>query len=392
MTFASTRFASVVTLSLAVVACSSEAPSTAASSENDIIGGVDATSAALDAIGTVGHLREGGFDYFCTATLIAPRVVLTAKHCAAEGPKGATYLSEEPIYFAVGADSLHPKKTVKASEVFLSPVEEGGFVKYGADVALYLLEEPITDVTPLPYVRGHLAESEVGKKLTAVGFGVHDRQRESGTRKAGAVTLQAVSGQPLHKLFATFEDLRAFVGKVEADWWMESNEDRLASFYDLTLLADHEAYVGLGKDDAQPCSGDSGGPLVQRIDGKNVVVAVVSGSFKGSTYPCSVLGEAYATLGPKVQPLIASVTGPCEGITVEGRCEGTTAARCVSDQEGPVKLTRIDCAAIGQVCGRGPTGQVACVDEGAGGAGQGGSSHGGAGGASQGGAGQGGAG
>ena len=38
------------------------------------------------------------------------------------------------------------------------------------------------------------------------------------------------------------------------------------------------AYLGLGENDAQPCSGDSGGPLLARVGDENVVVAVVSGS------------------------------------------------------------------------------------------------------------------
>lgn len=331
--------------------------------ESDIIGGVDASSAKLDAIGALGHKGwSGEVEYFCTATLIGPKVVLTAKHCATDGPGEEPRLASEDVYFMVGADSHNPKQVVKAVDVLLSPLDEGGMVEFGSDVAIYILEKPVDGVTPMPWLAAHLGADQVGKKLTAVGYGVQDRERTSGTRKAGTVTLQAVEGQPMHVLFPKKEDFLAHMTKHEGAEWVDSAKERLDKFYDFALLPGHEAYLGLGENDAQPCSGDSGGPLVQKIDGKLTVVAVVSGSFKGRTYPCSTVGEAYATLGEKVQPMIDSATGPCEGVPVAGRCElGGVAVRCVDTSEGPQKITKTDCAELDQTCGM-VDGRAACVD------------------------------
>ena len=343
-----------------VPACVVEEPE---SDESDIIGGVDATSAKLDAIGTMGTKDyDGNFDYFCTATLIGPKAVLTAKHCATDGPGGAPRLGEEKVYFAVGADSRAPKQIVEAVDVLTSPVHEGGMVKYGSDVAVYILAEPVKDVTPMPWAKAHLGADQVEGKFTAVGFGIQDRNRTSGTRKAGTLTLNAVEGQPMHAIFATKDDLYAHMAKHESAAWIESNKSRLDEFYDFQMLPGYEAYLGMGEGDVQPCSGDSGGPLVQNIDGTLTVVAVVSGSFKGATYPCSTVGESYATLGEKVQAMIDSATGPCEGVPVEGRCEQfTTAVRCVGANEGPQKITRTDCSLLGQACEM-VDGKAACVD------------------------------
>ncbi len=336
----------------------------AVTEESDIIGGVDASSAKLDAIGTLGtHGWSGEYEFFCTATLIGPKAVLTAKHCATSGPGEEPKIARESVFFAVGADSHKPKQVIKAVDVILSPIDEGGMVKFGSDVAVYILEKEVEGVTPMPYLGQHIDASQVGQILTAVGYGVQDRERTSGTRKAGAVTLQAVDGQPIKKLFPTKEEFLAHMTKHEGESWMKSATERLDTFYELTLLPGHEAYLGMGKDDAQPCSGDSGGPLVQKIDGKLTVVAVVSGSFKGRSYPCSTVGEAYATLGEKVQPMLKSAAGPCEGVPVEGRCElETIAVRCVSEDEGPQKITKLDCAGLDQVCGM-VDGEAACIDE-----------------------------
>lgn len=394
---------------LAVAACSEEeAPGTAAAQngEDDIIGGVDASGAQLNAIGSfVKAGWDGEVSFFCTATLVAPTVVLSAKHCLQDGPEG--------IMFAIGPDSTKPIKTVKVKEIKASPDNEGGFVKLGQDVALVILEEPVTDVTPLKYINGHIPEAKVGSKLTAVGYGVNDRQRNSGTRRAGALTLQAVSGQPMHKLFATLEDLLRLFVNNDGQEYVDSNKERLQTFYDLTLKPSAEAYLGLGAGDAQPCSGDSGGPLIGRLNNQNVVFAVVSGSFKTRKYPCSVVGEVYATLSPEVQIMLADAIGnadqavdpltgapdpnqgPCGFTTVRGHCDGVLAVRCVSDKEGPQQITKTDCSLIGQICGIDPNGNAGCVDDltaggsgtGGGGAASGGSSAGGAssGGASSGG-------
>lgn len=45
------------------------------------------------------------------------------------------------------------------------------------------------------------------------------------------------------------------------------------------------------------------------------------------------------TFGPKVQDLVRD-TRACKGVPIDGSCDGTTAVRCVSDAEGPQKVTR----------------------------------------------------
>lgn len=353
-------------LSLGLGACGGTPATTAGSSDDSIIGGVDATGAKLNAIGTVGHKSfDDSFDYFCTATLIAPTVVLTAKHCATRDPKsGHTMLDEEPIYFAVGPDSTKPLKTVRVKSVLLSPVHDAGFVALGSDVALYFLEAPIDDVTPLRVDGALLSELKVGQKFTAVGFGVRDRERNSGQRKAGQLTLQGVSGKPVQKVFPTYEEFAAFIAKHDGEDYVKAQEERMKKFYELELLKGYEAYLGLGENDAQPCSGDSGGPLLARVKDENVVVAVVSGSFKGRTYPCSVVGEVYATFGPRVTELLDSASPECAGVPVWGTCDeaGKVVTRCVSKREGPQRVNKIDCSALGQVCKINPENTAFCDD------------------------------
>jgi hypothetical protein len=350
----------LLALPFTIGACGSDPVS---SDESDIIGGVDARSAKLDAIGSIGTKDwDDKYGFFCTATLIAPKVVLTAKHCAVSGPGATPKLANEKIYFAVGWNVDEPKQLIEAVDVLLSPVDDGGMVKFGSDVAVYILAEPVKDVTPMPWATGHLPTTAVGGKYSAVGYGVQDRDRTTGTRKAGTLTLQAVEGQPMHALFETKEALYAHMTKVEGDAWVSDNKARLDEFYDFKLLDGYEAYLGMGANDVQPCSGDSGGPLVFSDNGKLSVVAVVSGSFKGAKYPCSTVGEAYATLGKDVQAMIDHATGPCEGVPVDGRCEQfTTVTRCVSDAEGPQKITKTDCGLLGQACGI-VDGKAACVD------------------------------
>lgn len=328
----------------------------------DIIGGVEASGRALDAVGALGSMSGETFRPFCTATLIEKDLVLTAKHCVLDNSWFGSGGVRDEVYFAIGPDANDPRKVVRSRKILVSPIDEGGFVKLGSDVALVMLEEPVRGVTPFAYLKAHIRGSTVGNKYSVIGYGVQDNDGTLGTRRAGQVTLQAVEGRPMKAIFGDKWAFKRHIKHVEGEAFLETNKTRLDELWEFELLEGYEAYVGVGEGDAQPCSGDSGGPLVKRRpEGELVVAGVVSGSFKGSVHRCSILGESYATLGEEVQDLIASAIGPCDGLSSDGVCDGDVARRCVLPSEGMERITETDCSALGQVCSV-QSGAAACAD------------------------------
>lgn len=103
---------------------------TSSETQQEIIGGFRATGKALNAVGTVGMKAfDGRYSYFCSATLIAPKLVLTAKHCAMvlSGPfAGMKLVNVMPIHFAIGPSAGAPIRIVEAIAADLSPLHEGG--------------------------------------------------------------------------------------------------------------------------------------------------------------------------------------------------------------------------------------------------------------------------
>lgn len=358
---------------------------------------------------------EGPEEYrvFCTATLVAPKLVVTAKHCV-EGK------SPDDVWFNIGPDGTRPTRAVKAANIRTAPLGEGGFVKLGADVAVIELAEEVTDVAPLPVLAEALSDRAVGSRFSAVGFGIRDRQRTLGKRIAGTLTLRATEGAFAQRIFGSLEELVAFAKSESPEGFGWGDERRLEKdFWDWNLLSEYEAFLGLGDGDAQPCSGDSGGPLVARIGGELVVAGVVSGSFKlSNTYanPCSVLGEVYATFGPVVQTMFDEVQAAsghelrrvalqaidegspavlpdlpappptddvdggepvpsndadggastsvdrCRGLSDRGVCEKDAVLRCVAPEEGPPHATRIDCTLLLSTCQIASDGTAGCAD------------------------------
>ncbi|WP_437613725.1 trypsin-like serine protease [Sorangium sp. So ce834] len=175
--------------------------------------------------------------------------------------------------------------------------------------------------------------------------------------------------------WATTGDRSGHLARSLAETEEEGNEGEAAfdidcllrKHYDeAVLLAGHEALVGAGEGDAQPCYGDSGSPLVRTEGGRLRVYGVASGVIRTNQLACDY-GTVYATLGPDVLAFAKKAStwsDPCGDTKIDGVCEGFTAERCTALDEGPRRVTKTDCSLLGQTCGRDGTGAVACVDPG----------------------------
>jgi hypothetical protein len=287
---------------LSALGCAGESRSQEEGERSALINGFDVRDPRADAVGTIGRIyAPDTFDPTCTATLIARDQVLTAKHCVEASTAEAPYVNDREIGFALGFDARAPRRVVKAARVRVYEPNEGGYIHFGRDVAIYTLSEPIDDVAPLRVATEPLGPSDVGSSFWAVGYGAQDYEHTTrGTRRAGRVTLRAIKGSPMHALFADRDAFRAFLRASEGELWVAEQSAVLDAFFDYELLGGYEIYVGL--QEAQPCDGDSGGPLVRQLGERAggiadfEVVAVVSGSRKGARNRCSVLGEFYANL------------------------------------------------------------------------------------------------
>ncbi|MGE0871532.1 MAG: trypsin-like serine protease [Kofleriaceae bacterium] len=343
------------TASVGVAGCSADDPDHTVGTQ-DIIGGVPARSAKLNAIGTIGQASwDGTFYPICTGTLISPTVVLTAEHCV-----NFVYDPTVELAFLIGPDAAAPIRTVPVAGVAWESTQSGGMQGLGLDLAVMHLAEPVTDVTPLQYAAP--TPDLIDRRFTGVGYGVQSLTA-SGTRRAGSMTLQALGGRMYEAIYGDFASFLADAARYGFDPNDPSIVPLFQQAWDESLLLDGlEGWFGNGPHDAQTCFGDSGGPVTLATNGKPVVYGVASWvAYADENWMCE-LGAAYATLGPVGINFIDSQIA-CPMVPAEGACEGNTVVRCVPPDEGGYYESRTDCGELGQMCGIDEAGELGCIDD-----------------------------
>ena len=240
----------------------------------------------------IGYLHDTGArdSAFCTGTVIAPRLVVTAKHCTAG-------LTAADLGFGVG---LTPAQAV-ADFAVASIVEHPD-----VDVALLVLARPAPldapGLVPLGFNREPLDSNDTGHEVEAAGFGeTMDPTRDG--RYFAVVLLSAID--------------------------------------DTYILVDGQLREGL-------CFGDSGGPVLDLgANGEPLVLGVEHGGEE------SCVGRDQLTRLDRVQAWIDGVAATlppeaaCGIENYEGHCEGDVAVWCHENGQ----LARLDCGAEGRICG-----------------------------------------
>ncbi|MBX3228736.1 MAG: trypsin-like serine protease [Labilithrix sp.] len=298
----------------ACTAATEEAETAIDTNESDIQGGVDALNAEFDSIGQLAF-RSNTASSNCTGALIAPDVVLTAKHCVMDKPtvEGSGYRMERGrVFFLLGPNARRPIAAIEVESVEVAPLFRGGYTGLGSDVALYRLKQavPATIAKPLPIAPNPPRAEDLGAPFIAIGYGTQDAIGTSSTRKMGTVRLGAMTGAPAKAAFPTAD---AYVEAQKNMFGANPTPEQLAALrarYEVPLSDDYEVYVGAPatQGEVQVCHGDSGGPLLRRENGQLVIYGVASTTF-GQTGRLCRDGGMYATFGAITRELLAKAIG-----------------------------------------------------------------------------------
>jgi V8-like Glu-specific endopeptidase len=220
-----------LSLALCLVAAACAAPPELSETGQPIIGGSYNTGKD-PAVGVL-LSRTPGFISICSASMITPRVVITAAHCI-DHPA-----TTREIWFADSYDIsngelaglLDGEKRLTVKE-WVHPRWDEAALGSGNDLGLLLLDKPIpASITPLAWNRTRIPQERLGDELRMVGFG--------------------------HRIYASEDPL-----------FLKLTAKNNLTIINKLLQVDGRTRI--------TCQGDSGGPSFLQVNGKEVIAGVTS--------------------------------------------------------------------------------------------------------------------
>jgi hypothetical protein len=262
--------------SLASAGCSAPAPDPLGEGASPILRGRAAT---LDEVyGTVALMSSADGEEWCTGTLIAPTVVVSAAHCVVdeESPGGTTDLSPSEFFVVAGALDAYAPAPEQRYDVralarhpgfpgYDDPSDPDGLGRED-DISVLLLAAPVVGVSPVPVLP--MAEVDTwlvpGDPVVIAGYGDRD-----------------LAGDQYGQLY---------LGETP---YVRRN--------DAELLAGD-------KDSPDTCLGDSGGPAYVDAGGHLALVGATSRAGAASVEECGE-GGIYTLVPAYEEWLVANAQG-----------------------------------------------------------------------------------
>ncbi|TNE51516.1 MAG: trypsin-like serine protease [Deltaproteobacteria bacterium] len=256
---------------------------------------------------------------FCTGTLIASRLVVTAAHCitSAQQSRQSGQTVEFRIDLPTGQGNNFQSVFYEADLLETHPqyrTSGGGLLN---DVAYMTLKKDVTGVSPIPIHTTKMDNSWVGRKILFLGYGLIQTQpqlRSPGRKYGAEITLRTVQG------------------------------DRIET---------KDTGISI-------CSGDSGGPGLYKIGNDYQIVAVnsyVTGRTSGRQPLCDGSGWSFRVdyYVSWLTPLINKYGGKCTADKDCGPCYrcDTQQGKCVIKGTTPTKEFCSPCSAPSQCGGNG---------------------------------------
>jgi secreted trypsin-like serine protease len=228
-----------------------------ATTSTPVIGGADAMAGKWPDVAAV--IDDTGFQ-FCTGTLIAPNVVLTAGHCS---------IGVTPASVLIGTSSL--ARASEGETIAVMKHVEFPSSQRSVDVTVLVLAQSSTK-TPRKIATGWAKlDIKNGAQVAIAGFGAVDR--------SGPVTFdnQEQYVNELNEAVTTITDANCTINAANG----------------CNPLAAPDGELGAGGMGIDTCPGDSGGPLYLMTDYGTFLAGVTSRSYDDATYWCSE-GGIYA--------------------------------------------------------------------------------------------------